>query len=347
MPAAFPIQEAFLIGAVVQAALWGIYSTVFAGHLWLLFGKKNRNRASFSYVHIAAIVLYILCTAHFALVFRRLFEAFFLYASVVSPIDYYAQEEHVRVGPNAAKEFIYSIVSVLGDSIIVWRCHVLWGRKYFYITAVPAILIVLTLVGGFTAEAVQLKPSPNPDLITSFGSMLFFCSFLTNVIATILLAGRIWWLSSAAKMRHYHPILLLILESGGLLSAAKCTEFVLYELADPSPVTGTNAVYILYDSMPQLVGLVPTMILILVNLGATTAQTTMSVPDSSPMVFNARRDLRSSRAVMGTIDSANTSIPLEPLNDATKMLDIIGNQTQSSLHQGGKMSDCSAHHSQV
>jgi hypothetical protein len=50
---------------------------------------------------------------------------------------------------------------------------------------------------------------------------------------------------------HYRQILLLIIESGVVITCCKMLEFILFELS-PNGLVGLNALYVLMDSMPQI-----------------------------------------------------------------------------------------------
>lgn len=49
----------------------------------------------------------------------------------------------------------------------------------------------------------------------------------------------------------YTRLILLLIESGFVIAAAKVTEFVLFEVAG-SGIGGNNAMYIPFDIMPQI-----------------------------------------------------------------------------------------------
>lgn len=50
----------------------------------------------------------------------------------------------------------------------------------------------------------------------------------------------------------YSRVILLIVESGALIAAAKLIEFTLFKLAPVDGLNGLNAMYIIYESMPQI-----------------------------------------------------------------------------------------------
>ncbi|KAH9893196.1 hypothetical protein C8Q73DRAFT_791079 [Cubamyces lactineus] len=67
----------------------------------------------------------------------------------------------------------------------------------------------------------------------------------------------------------YNRVNLLIVKSGAIISATKLTEFTLFNIAPDSGVGGLNATYILYEIVPQMTGVVPTIIIYSVLQGFT------------------------------------------------------------------------------
>ena len=50
----------------------------------------------------------------------------------------------------------------------------------------------------------------------------------------------------------YYRVILLLVESGALIAAAKVVEFTLFKLAPVDGLHGLNALYIVYEIMPQV-----------------------------------------------------------------------------------------------
>ena len=50
----------------------------------------------------------------------------------------------------------------------------------------------------------------------------------------------------------YNKIILLIVESGLVMGVSKIIEFVLFNIAPGDGLSGMNALYIVMDSMPQI-----------------------------------------------------------------------------------------------
>ena len=56
---------------------------------------------------------------------------------------------------------------------------------------------------------------------------------------------------SRSRMR-YRAVVLVILETGGLVTLGKILEFTFFQLAPPNGLHGLNALYVVMEIMPQL-----------------------------------------------------------------------------------------------
>jgi hypothetical protein len=59
--------------------------------------------------------------------------------------------------------------------------------------------------------------------------------------------------------------LLLLIESGAFVFTIKLLELILYKLTPSDGIHGLNALYVVFDVTPQVVGLMPTLIVLTVN----------------------------------------------------------------------------------
>ena len=55
----------------------------------------------------------------------------------------------------------------------------------------------------------------------------------------------------------YNRVILLIVESGALIALAKIVEFTLFKMAPVDGLHGLNALYVVYEIMPQVTVSVP------------------------------------------------------------------------------------------
>ncbi|KAJ7700510.1 hypothetical protein B0H17DRAFT_834120, partial [Mycena rosella] len=112
------------------------------------------------------------------------------------------------------------------------------------------------------------------------GITYFSLSLATNVVVTILTAGRIWWISRKAGpywktdlQKRVASSIFILVESGVMYSAATSTYLALAVIGSPvqNPI---------FQMLTQLVGIVPTLIIARVGLGAS-AQSVESTVKSS------------------------------------------------------------------
>jgi hypothetical protein len=111
------------------------------------------------------ILRYILATAHISLVLVRLINAFIFNGDTPDGAIIYLA--NIAISVNRSKDMIYitlviifrnfggrsdwliaSPQIVLGDSILVWRCFMVWSRNYYAI-AFPCIMVLGTASMSF------------------------------------------------------------------------------------------------------------------------------------------------------------------------------------------------------
>ncbi|EJF59596.1 hypothetical protein DICSQDRAFT_89248 [Dichomitus squalens LYAD-421 SS1] len=283
---------AALIGFAGEATLWGAYAILFLVSIVLMRKRKQSTPLSLPVV-VAHVALFIACTVHYGLEFNHFYTTL-----AAKGVHGYANETTQLVGA----DIFLSLCDLLGDYILIYRLWVLWGRNYWII-----ILPSLCAVAGFTCimvvvhYVVTLDPtSPTPPAamlpLTIAGYAL---PLGTNALATVLIIGRIWWLSRPmpgvdaslfAGRSIARNAISTIVESGLLYFAAQLTYVV--TLSIPHPSEGVIAVMAL-----QIYGIAPTLIIIRVMLGLSIETTTKGAP-VTPMVWASRGySTQDSRAV--------------------------------------------------
>ncbi|KAG7442308.1 uncharacterized protein BT62DRAFT_973830 [Guyanagaster necrorhizus] len=300
----FRIDEAYLISAWVASFLWGCF-TVLAAYAFYTIISIRKSRPPNKVVTSAIVVLYCLATAHAALSIRRLIDAFIVHADDVGSQRYLAD---IGAGINKAKDLIYITSTCIGDMVIVWRCFIVWNKN------IPAIILPVLLVFGtalsgygaighyFVLETANIKE------VTRWGTTMFITSLCTNIIVTLLTAFRIWWIArstTSKAIKRYQTLLLVIIESGALVTITKAFEFGLYKHAPGDGLNGLNAMYIPFDCMPQITGIVPTLIVIAVNKNMTANLTVSTYPSDCRRGALRRGDVEA--VTVGKIQFAQNS----------------------------------------
>ncbi|KAK1220214.1 hypothetical protein PQX77_017034 [Marasmius sp. AFHP31] len=320
-----PLDKAYLTAIWLETLFYGINLSLFCSYLFIA-RYKRKTRTIQPVILGIAIAMFIFSTIHCSMGFSRLIIGFIdLRDQPGGPGAFFSD---VSVPANVAKVTIHSVNSILGDSIMVWRCYHVWGRNRL-VSAIPVLLIIGSAVCGFGqsyifAVAKHIHSAFVVDLERWNGS-LFILSLVTNVVVTSLIALRIWYLgrqfSHSRTFVNYQRILVLIIESGAIYSSALIVEITLYFL-------GSNAFYIVYDPIAQLTAIVPTMIIIMTSLGMTS------------------NDLNSAatRAGSGTGGIGATSVALESRpRFAARTFDVstvgVASGFSTSEYAGGKEKD--------
>ncbi|KAI0800106.1 hypothetical protein C8Q74DRAFT_1190563 [Fomes fomentarius] len=287
----FPIDEAYLVGGWLESFVWGLYTLLFAMTLFGIYKKRRDGINSFTTVSI--IILYLLATTHISLALTRLIQGFILYRDTTGPIPYFA---NISVRLNVAKDYIYITNLAMGDAVVAWRLYVVWGKK-LSIVAFPVLMIIGELVCGYGSISQWFLPHPVAETIAHWGQGIFVISLAANIVITGAIASRIWYALRMTSLTqkhlgvdggHYNRVILLIVESGALIAAAKIVEFTLFKLAPVDGLHGLNALYIVYEVMPQITGLAPTAIVYAVNNGFTQNDEYYTSGVKSTLVFGTR-----------------------------------------------------------
>ncbi|KAJ7138066.1 hypothetical protein C8R44DRAFT_766767 [Mycena epipterygia] len=187
-----------------------------------------------------------------------------------------------------ANDMIYVANNVLADGLVIYRCYIIWNHN-IYVVILPIMLLIVTSIFGWDI----LLPLPP----------FFELSLATNVLVTGLTAGRIWWICRQARtylktdmQKRYVSSIAIVVESGVIYSASVLTYLILGAI--PSASVAQNPVV---EMLGQLVGIVPTLIIVRVGLGLSvqSIESTVSAAratdtSSAPLALTSGFDIVSS-----------------------------------------------------
>jgi len=251
-----------LVGALLfETGLYGMYIILYAVCLHVLLTQK---RVSTTPLLVFASLMFAIATTDMAMTMTLIFK-------------------YIAKGVNPPWAFLYSKIlfyvtnNILADMLLIYRCYMVWDRRKLVVVPLLAALIASSVCGYvFTA-------SPSARL-RGFGDSYLWMTFSINALVTCCIAGRIWWIANAARnmlgsdTRHkYHAAMAMIVESGLIYCV-----YILLNLTIRNVVLDAGLV--------QIVGLVPTLILVQVGLGreAKDLQTTVAHHTVGTPVFTSR-----------------------------------------------------------
>jgi len=222
----------------VSTFLYGIYLVLFCRCLSLFSDGRLREGRSQSILLASAIVMFLLSTASVVIF---LMHGAVLYGS--GGLKWRPEDLEV------ASALVYVTNNVVGDALLIYRCYVIWNT--LYIVIVPSLLLVATMILGYT---IQLK-------------LFFILSLTTNLLIPTLVAVRLWWIlrrirgtAGAETRRKGRRAMTIILESGLIYSIVVSIHMVFFHYDDPMD-------QIVYAALGQVVGIVPTLIIVRVGRG--------------------------------------------------------------------------------
>ncbi|CDO70150.1 hypothetical protein BN946_scf185009.g1 [Trametes cinnabarina] len=254
-----PLDKAYLTAIWLETLFYGMNFVLYWTCMSMLTWRRRTPNVNKLLVGIGTL-MFAFSTAHVSLGFQRLIEGFIVLRD--QPGGPGAFFSDVSIPANVVKVGIHTVN--------VWRCWLVWGRDW-KMCVVPILLIIASAICGFAqtvyfARAKKLHSAFAHSLQIWNGS-LFSLSLATNVVVTILIALRVWYMlrmEGGSTAFRYWRVLVIIIESGMIYSVALVCELALYFL-------GSNAFYIVYDPIAQLTAITPTLIIVLAALQLTSS----------------------------------------------------------------------------
>jgi len=277
------LDKAEVIALVLECCFFGIFTPFFVVTLWVLFNKSSTGHTSRPLVIIVCF-MYILAVAHLSIDVYRAVKAFVDYADIPhGSIVFYAK---LNAPTEIAKTALYALQMILADGFFVWRCYIVWNKRW-YIIVLPVMMVLGTTTAAVVVcwEFSRTKPGNVvfESLLSPWISFAWSMSLATTLTCTGLIAFRIWRSQRLLRETRLHstllPVMVMIIESGALYAAALISIIAAY-------AAGSNSQYIIVDFLTSLIGIVFTLIIIRVALGissngssAVRSQVARSVPD--------------------------------------------------------------------
>jgi len=313
------------ISLLIQTFFYGIYFLLVPFSLYIM--RQRRARAK--NLVLCTIFMFTLSTAFWAssvIGFLVRLYAFFISESIPLAQAVYTWSAL----PNA----IILLNYIITDAVVVWRAWVLCKDDHPKLLLLPMIAlgfttisVIGTIVIRVTLIALQVTGrTDNPDSLPLTGGINitqvggFFMSLLTNILATSIISHKAWKhrqlikhvlyddpeTTTTSKVQH---ILALLVESGLLYITSGIT--VLIAVLVRLPVVGTiGDIYMPING--QIVGIYPTIVLVIVSMQRSMDTTTFMPqgPSSVDLEFAVpapRLNPTSSTATMSTMRSLSSS----------------------------------------
>ncbi|KAJ3828418.1 hypothetical protein F5880DRAFT_913275 [Lentinula raphanica] len=265
-------------GLIAESALYGMYTALLIYALRQLNAFSEDNPKPRVIALLSLLLMFALSTTLWALDitdFIRGLDEILLktYSNTTQRYSNYMIELNPRV---IAQTTIFSIEYLIGDSMVVWRACALWGysKKIMLLPILllfSAAVLVFFFVGclGFHNWEYILG---EPEVCFNSYMGTFFLSIAINLLATSLIATKAWmhhrFLQSVSvkKSNKVLKIMILLVESGFIYLVIWGTKSIsiLIDINAGTP-GGQFAVSLLNSMGNQVVGLYPTLLMVLAN----------------------------------------------------------------------------------
>ncbi|KZT63588.1 hypothetical protein DAEQUDRAFT_770485 [Daedalea quercina L-15889] len=211
-------SKAPIASVTLGCIFYGFATSTFAMTVWVLKGRQKIP--VYAAMLILAIVLWILSTMRACINIAEIVTAFdsVNLQTPTGPFDYLFDFSNSLF---VFDQCLYYISTIIGDVVVIFRCYAVW--KQWYIIAFPC----LTCVGAICSFTWVIWCFAKNLPYISWVLMAFAFTLSTNLVATVLLAYRMWSVgmktyrdvNSTYTRSPLRPILLVIIESGMVYSA--------------------------------------------------------------------------------------------------------------------------------
>ncbi|KAK0205834.1 hypothetical protein DFS33DRAFT_1310119 [Desarmillaria ectypa] len=279
---AFSLQAAEFIAIIVESVLYGFATLLISITLWTLTLDRKERRIS-TVILVGICALAVLSTLHLVA------DGMYAYRGFISfEGNYLYFLDNTRF---TFKNTVYFLETLLADSILIYRCYVVW--QSLFIIALPVVFWIGTvgmsafyalrhLQGIYTPPLVAgahtiwsiAKPVGQEGADTIFAHQteqwvisFYSIALATNISATLILATKLWIVhkNSVRYLNTYntqhalrssiYPVIVVILECGAFYSFALITMIAVY-------LRHSAAAYLVIDLIGQIIPITFSIVLV-------------------------------------------------------------------------------------
>ncbi|SJK98325.1 uncharacterized protein ARMOST_01590 [Armillaria ostoyae] len=277
--AVFQYLDAQLNTEIVYAFLYGIYTGIVAVTLWNIFTFKSQPIGRQVMV-VAIVLLFIVTTINASFNWSYISSGFINNGqSFWSKYSVLVFSENIYLGMGITG----AINTILADSIIIWRCWMVWGRRWLVV--LPPILLLISGIALKLIDTYQGYTTGSDDVLV----FVLYLSFTlaTTIWCTTLIICRILAVVRGSDgvgggVGVYRHVIEVLIESSALYSV-----FLILLMA--FEVRGDWAGYYV-DAMSGIArGIAPTLLVGRVATGHSRSEQSWQGSVMSSLHFGTRR----------------------------------------------------------
>ncbi|KAJ7131235.1 hypothetical protein C8R44DRAFT_774536 [Mycena epipterygia] len=266
------ILPANLTTLVLESCLYGILLLLFISTVYFLAtrrtlaGHNQTARHQFtSLVFLGVTSLFMIITVHWAIVIYQAFFAFIHLGSAKAEDAFYAD---LAQRAEIVKVVFFSISVLLGDSLVIYRLWIIWGRnRNIVIFPICSSIGLFVAFAGILNEFSQWEPRLRGTLVdnqsrpwTAIGYVLSLMQVSSQKSFIAFRISRATVKIKSAAESRLMPFLVILVESAALQTFwLTLTAITIFAHSD--------AEFIASDTFPVIIGIVNLLIHARVGLG--------------------------------------------------------------------------------
>ncbi|KAJ8454148.1 hypothetical protein ONZ45_g19417 [Pleurotus djamor] len=254
--AGISIEMATLVAAFLEVFLYGIYVMLFGKTVQLMYSRPGASTSPALWSGI--LLLFILSTMHIGITLRRFVNAFVVLRNEPGgPTAYIAdQTEWLSLFSLS----IYGVSTFIGDCLVVWRCFIVWGKKWWIVFVFGTMVCALEACGISVMIQISRLTSVEEIFatkITEWFEAFVVLSMSNNLLVSALIIYRLMNVSKtmgsslgAHHGRRYRRLALVVLESASIYPICMVIYLTVYR-------SGSQAHWTLNTVMVQILAITP------------------------------------------------------------------------------------------
>ncbi|KAJ7277484.1 hypothetical protein C8J57DRAFT_186096 [Mycena rebaudengoi] len=251
------VEKSFTVSQVCEALCYGFFMCIFVMSVYTHF-RVSPQTTHTKILFVIACAMFIVATSHFVLTFHRTLRAMEKVRAEQDTMATFSVDPHAW--NSILRNVLYVTQCLLGDSVAIYRCWILWDRD-LRVIALPIFILAASSVSGYMA-CVQLSTSAAGSIFDS-GVRIWVALFYSlavgqTLLTTTLLASRLWWidrrsLACTVGRSRFISTMLLLVESAALY-------FVLQIVALTAFLTKSSQPLMMLGSIPPIIGIAFTLV---------------------------------------------------------------------------------------
>ncbi|KAL1735476.1 hypothetical protein EV714DRAFT_243528 [Schizophyllum commune] len=279
-----PLREvdSIFISAFLSTFFYGAYLAVAYECSRMLWRRRKRHRRTHIYLIGTHVALFIFTSMRCIIVMYRTLFALRFNQKPDGTIDRGPINGKLAMTSNAC--WVLSII--ISDAFIVYRVSVVWRMRWLAIIGpfiawltdniAFAIYFMTALTKYGSVETSNIFAGP----LTSSNVMFCVCTLVINLMSTLLIAGRIWWVRRSVQYLNgdardaVNSLVTVLLESAAFYTAVLIMHIVFLSI-------NSLLNFICIDIETPVIGIVFSFIIIRVSEGTAHGNTSDGEPTSA------------------------------------------------------------------